>query len=57
MGSEGVVIPASAVDQDLRIRGGSEQLGVEKLISELAVERLTASSAGRARLRFLGVGR
>ena len=40
MWPKGVVLPAAAIGQDLRLRSGGEQLGVQELISEAAVERL-----------------
>jgi hypothetical protein len=40
-GPESAVLPAPAISQGLRLCHGSEQLGVEVLIPEPAVERLS----------------
>lgn len=42
MGPEGVVLPAPAIGEGLRLCNGAEQLGIEELIAEPAVERRRA---------------
>jgi hypothetical protein len=56
VGSMGVVVESPPFDQDLCLKQGVEDLAVQELISELAVERLdVAVFPGRARLDEEGV--
>ncbi len=43
MRPECVVLPAPTIGQDLRLRSGGEQLSVEELIPEPAIERFRES--------------
>ncbi len=55
MWPESVVLPAPAIGQNLCLWGCGEQLGVEELIPEAAVERL--GKAVLPRRSWLDVGR
>lgn len=42
MGHKSIVLPAPAIGEGLRLCNGAEQLGIEELIAEPAVERRKA---------------